>query len=170
MVPGEPSLPLLAAGRRCCSVRALRNLEAAASTVLLVGPALAAPAPLTRPLLALVPAGELILAAGLLGPDPVGRLAALGAVILVALLSLTLLRSDMSAGCGCWEAVAEGRSMLIARNLLLAAFAIGSLGFSARPTAAAALAALPGGILIGFVVMEMPRVRTFASESRRTVR
>lgn len=126
-----------------------------------------APSGSLRPLQQLVPLGETAIAAALLSPGRVGGMAAIAAAGAVSLLSLTLLRQDMTAGCGCWRAAGENRTPLLVRNALLGGLALASLSAPVNVTWTVALAALSAGALGGFMLMELPNLIAFAVSSRR---
>jgi hypothetical protein len=113
-----------------------------------------------------VPVIEVAVAVAVLLPARAGLLGAALAATVVVVFSGTLLRRDLSAGCGCWSAPSASRAALLTRNGLLFLLAATSLAVTPAVSAKVALAAIPPGILFAFVIMEVPSILQYFADSQ----
>jgi hypothetical protein len=117
--------------------------------------------PLRRPIQYAVPAVEAVTALALVLPGAAARLGVVAAAILLVLLTLTLLRRDLSAGCGCWSLSNPSRSSLLARNGLLLALTLAGLPSTPPPGWPTALAGAAMGGIFAVLIMEIPTIMTY---------
>jgi hypothetical protein len=161
-------LPLLAYLARCCvgvsfvlsaawKIRHRSEFEAALlAAVRITG--------LRRTLRFVVPAAEMITPGVLLAPGRPGTIGAAAAGGLVVVLGSTLLRRDLSAGCGCWSAPRVSRGALLTRNAILLVLSAASIPASVQLTWPLALFSLAAGTLFAFLVMEIPSIHQYFDE------
>lgn len=121
--------------------------------------------PLRRPIQYAVPAVEAVTALALVLPGVAGRLGVPAAAVLLVLLTLTLLRRDLSAGCGCWSLSNPSRSSLLARNGLLLALTLAGLPSTAPLDWPMALAGAGMGGIFAVLTMEVPTIVTYFMRS-----
>jgi hypothetical protein len=119
-----------------------------------------------------MPLLELLIGAALIAPRPLSRPAALAAVVLLAAFTVATARSDaLVAGCGCWPGVPDDldRRLLLARNAVLVALAVAVAALGSSPTLGASEVAfgLFAGLLLAVLVMETPNVGAVLSLASR---
>jgi hypothetical protein len=114
-----------------------------------------------------VPALELIVAIALLLPYSVGTVGAIAAACIVIALGSTLIRRDLSAGCGCWSAPQASRAALIIRNIILVLLSGASSPVSVSLPWHAVMFCLLAGMLLGLLIMEMPTIVRVVRSSER---
>jgi len=119
---------------------------------------------LRRTLRFVVPAAEMITAGVLLAPARLGTIGAVAGGGLVVVLGSTLLRRDLSAGCGCWSAAWVNRGALLTRNAILLALSAASIPVSVQLSWSMALFSLAAGTLFAFLVMEIPTIHQYFDE------
>jgi hypothetical protein len=113
-----------------------------------------------------VPVIEVALALAVLLPARAGLIGAALAATVMVVFSGTLLRRDLSAGCGCWSAPRASRAALLTRNGLLFLLAVTSLVGTPALSAKIILAAIPPAILFALVIMEVPSILQYFADSQ----
>jgi len=118
----------------------------------------------------LVPLVEFAIAAVLVFPHGTGRIGAIAAGLLVVVLGSTLLRRDLSEGCGCWSAPRVNRGALITRNVILLALALTSVPADAGPAWPVAVFGLAVGAAFAFLIMEIPTIYAYLDQLKVVLR
>src|SRR6266536_1758527 len=114
----------------------------------------------------IVPFIELVIAGLLVAPLWPGRIGALAAGAFTLVISISLFRNDLSAGCGCWSS-GDGlsRGPLLARNAILVALSVMSLVGKPATGPAVLMFSAPIGTLFALIVLEMPNVIQYLRNS-----
>jgi hypothetical protein len=82
------------------------------------------------------------------------------------LTSASLVRNDLSAGCGCWSSgTTLSRGPLLVRNAVFVALAALSLVGTPATGLAVLLFCVPTGALFALIVLEMPNVVQYLRDS-----
>jgi hypothetical protein len=81
-------------------------------------------------------------------------------------LSSTLIRRDLSAGCGCWAVPRANRAALLARNGLLLVLAATSLAGTPTLDWRVVLAGIPMGIVYALLIMEIPSIHQYFADAQ----
>jgi Methylamine utilisation protein MauE len=113
-----------------------------------------------------VPVAEMAVAGVILLPGAAGVLGSALAGALVFTLSATMLRHDLTAGCGCWSGPHPSRAAVLARNGLLIALVAGSV--ASQPALSWRLV-LPGiaiGGIFAFLIMEIPVIGQYFADAQ----
>jgi hypothetical protein len=122
--------------------------------------------PLRAIIIWIVPITEFGISVLLFLPLTLGRIGALAACGFTLLASASLLRNDLSAGCGCWSSgVTRSRGPLLARNAVLLTLSALSLVGTPATGAAVLIFAVPVGALFALIVLEMPNVVQYLRDS-----
>jgi hypothetical protein len=106
----------------------------------------------------LVPALEGGVAVLLVLPGEPGQLGGAAAAALIVVLSATLLRRDLSAGCGCWSGTRPERGPLLARNGVLLTLAIVAVFLAPSALSAELVAVLPIAVIFAVLIIEIPTI------------
>lgn len=121
--------------------------------------------PLAPVLVVLVPLAEVAVAVLLIVPGDAGRLGGVAAVAIVVVLSTTLLRPDLSAGCGCWSGAHPERGPLVVRNAVLLVLAAAAALLPPSPASAELLVVVPIAAVFGVLVIEIPTVLQYLAHA-----
>jgi hypothetical protein len=127
-----------------------------------------------RVVAALVPGGELVLAAALIVPLRVGRPAALVALMVLAGFTLAWDYAGAGAtGCGCWSQVnvldePTAARLLLVRNGVLGSLAVvGAIASGRLPSAPGEMFVVAAGAMVAVLVMEIPQVGAVLASAAR---
>lgn len=113
-----------------------------------------------------VPAAEVAVAVALVIPGSSGQFAGAAAAVLTLALGATVLRRDLSAGCGCWSGVHPQRGPLLARNAVLLALALAAAVLPPSPASAELLLVVPIAMIFGLLLIELPTIVHYVANAQ----